>query len=140
MKKIAFLVVLVTILTAGAGAAFAAANETVGFLDEAYVLSQYGKFKQAQEQFEQIGRKKSEAAKAAFDKETDDAKKQQIVQNMQLEMREEEAKLLSPVFQELNRIVEKVAKAKGVTIVVNKGLVYYGGVDLTNDVVTELKR
>lgn len=139
MKKFAILIAVVFAIMATSTAVFAA-NEKVGFLDEAYVLSQYDKFRQAQEQFEQIGRKKSETAKAAFDKETDDTKKAQIVQNMQLEMREEEAKLLSPVFQELNRIVEKVAKAKGVTIVVNKGLIYYGGVDLTNDVITELKR
>ncbi|MDL2298493.1 OmpH family outer membrane protein [Synergistaceae bacterium OttesenSCG-928-D05] len=139
MKKFAILIAVVFAIMATGTAVFAA-NEKVGFLDEAYVLSQYDKFRQAQEQFEQIGRKKSETAKAAFDKETDDTKKAQIVQNMQLEMREEEAKLLSPVFQELNRIVEKVAKAKGVTIVVNKGLIYYGGVDLTNDVITELKR
>jgi len=138
MKKFAILIAVVFALMA-TGTAFAAA-EKVGFLDEAYVLSQYDKFRQAQEQFEQIGRRKSETAKAAFDKETDETKKARIVQNMQLEMREEEAKLLSPVFQELNRIVEKVAKSKGVTIVVNKGLVFYGGLDLTNDVITELKR
>lgn len=139
MKKFAILLVVVFAAALFAPAAFAA-TDTIGYIDREYVLSQSDKFKQAGEQFEQIGRKKSEAAKAAFDKETDDVKKAQIAQNLQLEMREEEEKLMRPVKEELDRITAKVAKAKGVTVVVNKGLVYYGGIDLTNDVVTELKR
>ena len=42
--------------------------------------------------------------------------------------------------KEVNDTISKVAKAKGVTIVLNKVLVYYGGVDLTQDVITALKR
>ena len=67
-------------------------------------------------------------------------KKAQIVQNLQLEMRQEESKLMSPVLKEVNDTISKVAKAQGVTIVLNKVLVYYGGVDLTRDVITALKR
>ncbi len=55
-------------------------------------------------------------------------------------MREEEAKLMNPILKEINETIAKVAKAKGITIVLNKGLVYYGGIDITNDVVTALKR
>jgi len=62
------------------------------------------------------------------------------VQSLQLEMREEEAKLMNPILKEINETIAKVAKAKGITIVLNKGLVYYGGIDITNDVVTALKR
>ena len=62
------------------------------------------------------------------------------MQSLQLEMREEEAKLMNPILKEINETIAKVAKAKGITIVLNKGLVYYGGIDITNDVVTALKR
>ena len=55
-------------------------------------------------------------------------------------MREEEAKLMNPVLKEVNDTIAKVAKQKGVTIVVNKALVYYGGIDLTQDVVNALKK
>jgi len=79
-------------------------------------------------------------AKAAFDKETDDKKKAVIVENLQLDMRNEEAKLMTPILKEVNNVIAKVAKAKGITIVLNKGLVIYGGIDITNDVVTALKR
>ena len=68
------------------------------------------------------------------------SKKSEIVQNLQFEMREEEAKLMNPVLKEVNDTIAKVAKQKGVTIVVNKALVYYGGIDLTQDVVNALKK
>ena len=40
-------------------------------------------------------------------------------------MREEEAKLMNP-YLEINEITGS-GEAKGITIVLNKGLVYYGG-------------
>jgi len=72
--------------------------------------------------------------------ETDDKKKADIVENLQLDMRNEETKLMTPILKEVNNVIAKVAKAKGITIVLNKGLVIYGGIDITNDVVTALKR
>lgn len=122
------------------GATAFAADEKVGFVDDMAILQQFSKFKQAQQQLETISKKKSDAAKAAFDKETDEKKKAQIVQGLQLEMRQEESKLMSPVLKEVNDTISKVAKTKGVTIVLNKVLVYYGGIDLTQDVITALKR
>jgi outer membrane protein len=62
------------------------------------------------------------------------------VQNLQLEMRQEESKIMTPILKEVNDTIAKVAKSKGITIVFNKALVYYGGVDLTPDVITALKR
>jgi len=139
MRKVFILMAAVmAIFTAGAVAS--AAEEKVGFVDDMAILQQFPKFKQAQQQLEAISKKKSDAAKAAFDKETDDKKKAQIVQNLQLEMREEESKIMNPILKEVNDTIAKVAKSKGITIVFNKALVYYGGVDLTPDVITALKR
>lgn len=122
------------------GAISYAAEDKVGYVDDMGVLQQFSKFQQAQKQLDELGKKKSNAAKAAFDKESDEKKKSTIVQNLQLEMREEEAKLMNPVLKEVNETIEKVAKQKGVTVVVNKVLVYYGGIDLTQDVVNALKK
>lgn len=140
MKNFAFLLSAILIVVFACVSACAAADEKVGYVDEMSVLQQFDKFKKAQKQIEDIGKKKSDAAKAAFDKETDDKKKAEIVQGLQLEMREEEAKLMTPILKEISDMIAKVAKAKCVTIVLNKGLVFYGGVDLTNDVITALKR
>ena len=140
MKKTALLVMIAVMAILTFGTVSFAANDTVGYVDDMAILQQFSKFKQAQQQLETLSKKKSDAAKAAFDKETDEKKKANIVQGLQLEMREEESKLMSPVLKEVNDTISKVAKAKGVTIVLNKVLVYYGGVDLTQDVITALKR
>ncbi len=139
MKKLVIALVTILAVFSVYSVAFAA-DEKVGYVDEMAVLQQFPKFKQAQQQIDAIGKKKSDAAKAAFDKETDDKKKAKIVQNLQLDMRQEESKLMTPILKEVNDTIAKVAKSKGVTIVLNKGLVYYGGIDITNDVVTALKR
>ena len=139
MKKTAALLLAIAALFAF-GAISYAADDTVGYVDDMGVLQQFSKFQQAQKQLDELGKKKSNAAKAAFDKESDEKKKSEIVQNLQFEMREEEAKLMNPVLKEVNDPIAKVAKQKGVTIVVNKALVYYGGIDLTQDVVNALKK
>mgnify|MGYP001415187003 CR=1 FL=1 len=139
MKRTAIILVAVLALFSMYSVAFAA-DEKVGYIDDMAVLQQFPKFKQAQQQLDAIGKKKSDVAKAAFDKETDDKKKAVIVENLQLDMRNEEAKLMTPILKEVNNVIAKVAKAKGITIVLNKGLVIYGGIDITNDVVTALKR
>ncbi|MDO4560503.1 MAG: OmpH family outer membrane protein [bacterium] len=139
MKKTAALLLAIAALFAF-GAISYAADDKVGYVDDMGVLQQFSKFQQAQKQLDELGKKKSNAAKAAFDKESDEKKKSTIVQNLQLEMREEEAKLMNPVLKEVNDTIAKVAKQKGVTIVVNKVLVYYGGIDLTQDVINALKK
>ena len=139
MKKTAALLLAIAALFAF-GAISSAAEDQVGYVDARGVLQQFSKFQQAPKQLDELGKKKSNAAKAAFDKESDEKKKSDIVQNLQLEMREEEAKLMNPVLKEVNDTIAKVAKQKGITIVINKALVYYGGIDLTQDVANALKK
>ena len=139
MKKTAALLLAIAALFAFGAISYAAADK-VGYVDDMGVLQQFSKFQQAQKQLDELGKKKSNAAKAAFDKESDEKKKSDIVQNLQLEMREEEAKLMNPVLKEVNDTIAKVAKQKGITIVINKALVYYGGIDLTQDVANALKK
>jgi len=139
VKKTAALLLAIAALFAF-GAISYAAEDKVGYVDDMGVLQQFSKFQQAQKQLDELGKKKSNAAKAAFDKESDEKKKSDIVQNLQLEMREEEAKLMNPVLKEVNDTIAKVAKQKGITIVINKALVYYGGIDLTQDVANALKK
>lgn len=140
MKKISVLLLAVFIMTFAAGAGTAWATDKVGFVDETYVLSQSAKFTKAQEELNKLGQTKSAAAKVAFDKETDEKKKAQIVQQMQMELKEAENKTIPPIFAEISDIIAKVAKSKGITIVLNRRLVFYGGIDITEDVVKEIKR
>ena len=131
------LVALVVVTVAG-GAAFAAAD-TVGVINSQGIISQHPKFKEAADQLQQIGRQKEGEAKAAADKETDPAKKAQVVQAKRMELAKEEERLMGPIFKDCEAAVRTVAKAKGVTVVLEKASVYFGGMDITDDVVKQLK-
>jgi outer membrane protein len=47
---------------------------------------------------------------------------------------------MQPLFNDIDQAVRVVATAKQVTVVVDKTALFYGGVDITDDVVQELKR
>lgn len=140
MKKVSAILLALFVLTLSVGVGVASAADKVGYIDDGRVLSQSEKFKKAQESLQKLGATKTSAAKAAFDKEKDEKKKAQIVQNMQLELREAENKMITPIYSEINTIIAKVAKAKGVTIVVSNRFVLFGGVDITDDVIKEIKK
>ena len=78
--------------------------------------------------------------KMAVDKETDQNKKAQIFSAKRNELAQEEQRLMQPIFQEAQLAVRTVAKIKGVTVVIEKSAVYFGGIDITDDVIQELKK
>jgi outer membrane protein len=122
-----------------AGAA-TAAEEKVGGIDPQKVLFQHPKYEQTLKQIKTIADQKQEQAKVAIDKESDNNKKAEIFQAMRKEIAEEEQKLMQPLFKDIDLAVRAVAAAKQVTVVVDKTALFYGGVDITDDVVQELKR
>lgn len=140
MKKVSAILLAVFVLTLAVGTGVAAAADKVGYIDDGRVLSQSEKFKKAQESLQKLSVTKTNAAKAAFDKEKDEKKKAQIVQNVQLELREAENKMITPIYSEINAIIAKVAKAKGVTIIISNRFVLFGGIDITDDVIKEIKK
>ncbi|MDR1021453.1 MAG: OmpH family outer membrane protein [Synergistaceae bacterium] len=137
-----FLWVLALSLLFGAFAASqaAAAEEKVGGIDPQRVLFQHPKYEGTLKQIKEIADSKQEQAKVAIDKETDNNKKAEIFQTMRREIAEEEQKLMQPLFKDIDLAVRTVATAKQVTVVVDKTALFYGGVDITDDVVQELKR
>ena len=117
-----------------------AAEERVGGIDPQRVLFQHPKYEQTLQQIKKIADDKQNVAKVAIDKETDNNKKAQIFQDMRREIAEEEQKLMQPLFRDIDLAVRAVANAKKVTVVVDKTALFYGGVDITDDVVQELKK
>lgn len=140
MKKVSAILLALFVLTLTVGAGVASAADKVGYINDVQVLSQSEKYKKAQESLQKLSVTKTNAAKAAFDKEKDDKKKAQIVQNVQLELREAENKMITPIYSEINGVIAKVAKAKGVTVVLNNRFVLFGGIDITEDVIKEIKK
>ena len=121
-------------------AAFAAEEEKVGGIDPQKVLFQHPKYEQTLRQIKNIADKKQNEAKVAIDKESDDNKKAELFRKMRMEIAEEEQKLMQPLFKEIDLAVRTVATAKKITVVVDKTALFYGGIDITDDVVQELKK
>jgi len=121
-----------------AGAAYA--QDVMGCVDPQKIMFQHPKFEQIQKQVRDVTNKKQEEAKVAIDKETDDKKKAQIFQNKRTEAANEERKLMEPLFKDINLAIRTVANAKKITVVVDKGAVFFGGTDITDDVIADLKK
>lgn len=134
----------ILLLAVAAGIIFAsaalAAEERVGGIDPQRVLFQHPKYEQTLQQIKKIADTKQNEAKVAIDKETDNNKKSQIFQDMRRVIAEEEQKLMQPLFRDIDLAVRTVANAKKVTVVVDKTALFYGGIDITDDVVQELKK
>ncbi len=120
------------------GAAFA--QDVMGCVDPQRIMFQHPKFEQIQKQVRDVTNKKQEEAKAAIEKETDDKKKAQIFQNKRTEAANEERKLMEPLFKDINLAIRTVANTKKITVVVDKGAVFFGGTDITDDVIAQLKK
>lgn len=138
-KKITAVVMVtlfMTFLVAGA----ALAQESVGCVDPQKIMFQHPKFAQIQKQVKDITTKKQQEAKTAIDKEKDDKMKAKIFQDKRTEAANEERKIMEPLFKDINLAIRTVANAKKITVVVDKSAVFYGGNDITEAVIVELKK
>jgi outer membrane protein len=138
-KKLILLAVLsVFSLAIASGVALAA--EKIGVIEPNTVLSQHPKMAQVRKQVQEVLQKKQEEAKAAIAKEKDDKKKAEIYQTKQNEAAVEEQKLMAPILKDIDVAIRSVAKAKGLTLVIDVAQALMGGVDITQDVIAELKK
>lgn len=116
-----------------------AASDRVGYIDAQRILMSHPKYETSQKHLDEFVQKKTDEARTAAEQEQDASKRMMIIDNARRESGNEEMRIMNPITVEINAIIEKVAKAKSVTIVLNKALIYFGGIDLTEDVVKEVK-
>ena len=137
-----FLVLSVTaiVFVLAAGGAANAAVDSVGVIDMYEVTNNHPKMNDAKAQLATISRQKETEAKAAADKESDPAKKAQIVQAKRMELAKEEQKIMDPIFRDCQQAVREVAVNKKLTLVLNKSVVLIGGSDFTQDVIQQLAK
>jgi len=137
-----FLVLSVTaiVFVLAAGGAANAAVDSVGVIDMYEVTNNHPKMNDAKAQLATISRQKETEAKAAADKESDPAKKAQIVQAKRMELAKEEQKIMDPIFRDCQQAVREVAVNKKLTLVLNKSVVLIGGSDITQDVIQQLAK
>lgn len=88
-------------------------------------------------------RQEVEAVKKEFDeksKNMNDEEKQKLYNQYQEKLQLKEKDLLEPLKKKVDEAVVAVGKKKGLMVVVDKSAVAYGGLDVTADVVAELKK
>ncbi|MDR1580355.1 MAG: OmpH family outer membrane protein [Synergistaceae bacterium] len=112
-----------------------AASDKIGFIDTQRILVAHPRYAESQKYVDEFITKKSDEARAAAEKEPDQQKRMLIIDTARQESGVEEMRIMNPLTEEINKVIESAAKAKGVTVVVEKVYIFYGGVDLTDDVI-----
>ena len=133
-------VAAIAVLGVLAFGSLASAEEKIGVIDSQKIVFQHPKFEGITKQMQQISKTKETEMKTAVDSEKDQDKKAEIYQAKRRELAQEEQRLMQPLFQEAQMAVRTVAKLKSITVVIEKGAVYFGGIDITDDVIQELKK
>ncbi len=107
-----------------------------GIVNPDAVLANYPKFAQARQQLATLAQQKDKEIRAEKDK----TKQQNLIMEAQKQLATEERKLMEPVMNDVNTAIAKVAKAKKLGMVHSSLTVLYGGVDITQDVIAEMKK
>jgi outer membrane protein len=71
--------------------------------------------------------------------EKDLEEKRRLSESRQTKLTERERELMTPIFQECQRALESVMKNKKMTVIMEVDAVYFGGTDITEDVIRQLK-
>ena len=128
-------VVALALTQSGSGIA-SAATSSVGVVDYRQVGSQHPQLAAANAEMQ----KASQEAQADFETKSasmnDQEKSDYYQQTMQRLQQNEE--LMEPIENSIQDAVKKVAEKKGLSVVIEKGAVVYGGQDVTQDVIKEL--
>ena len=139
-RLLGMVLVVAFVMALGAGTALAAEDVKMGVLDPQKVLFNHPHFKATQEKIQKITENKQSEAKMAIDAESDNKKKAEIYQKKREEAALEEQKLMEPLFKQVDTAIRTVATAKKLAIVFDKNVAFFGGVDITDDVIQELKK
>ena len=85
--------------------------------------------------------KASQEAQADFETKSasmNDQEKSDYYQQTMQRLQQKNEELMEPIENSIQDAVKKVAEKKGLSVVIEKGAVVYGGQDVTQDVIKEL--
>ena len=118
-------------------ASAAAADSAVGVVNYQMLVAQSPDmqgYKAAMQQEEQYAQAEFESKSASMSNE----EKQNYASQLKERLGNKQRELLEPIYKKIDAAIEKIAKKKGLSIVVDKGFVVYGGVDITGEVGSSL--
>lgn len=128
----------VTSMGSMTGGVASAASSAVGVIDYRQVMSQHPGLEAANAQMQ----KEVETAQQDFEAksaEMNDQQKAEYYQQTQQRLAQKQADLIDPLSKQVEATVKTVAESKGLSVVIDKGAVVYGGQDITQDVIKKLK-
>ena len=117
--------------------ASAAPASSVGVVNYQMVVQQHPDLAKVQTTMQA----ESEAAKKEFDAKAaslGDKEKQEYYMQLQQRLQLKNQELMVPLFSKVDAVIKEVADAKGLSVVVDKGAVIYGGQDITDDCVKKV--
>jgi outer membrane protein len=111
----------------------------VGVVDPQKLLFQHPQFDSVAKHILDVSRQKGNEVRFALEKETDPEKKADILKAANLEMVEAEERLMSPIHKDCRDALVAVMKKKNITIVLKIDAAYFGGTDITEEVIAQMK-
>jgi outer membrane protein len=135
LRKFLVTLALFAVILNVSGTALYAATDKIGFIDTQRILVAHPKYEASQKSVDDFITKKSEEARAAAEKETDPSKRMEIIDTARRESGREELRVMNPITEDINKIIETVAQSKGITVVMERVYIFFGGTDLTEDVI-----
>ena len=115
----------------------AAPSSNVGVVNYQMVVQQHPDLAKVQTAMQA----ESEAAKKEFDAKAaslGDKEKQEYYMQLQQRLQLKNQELMVPLFSKVDAVIKEVADAKGLSVVVDKGAVIYGGQDITDECVKKV--
>jgi outer membrane protein len=112
--------------------ASAAAASNVGVVNYQILVQQHPDMAKVQSTMQA----ESEAAKKEFDAKAaslGDKEKQEYYMQLQQRLQLKNQELMVPIFNKVDTVIKEVSEAKGLSVVVDKGAVIYGGADITDE-------
>ena len=125
-------------LTQSGGIA-SAAGSNVGVIDQQQVLSEYPDAQSIEDQMNAA----LDEIKKDFDAKSggmSDQEKQDYYKQCMQRAEQKRQELVEPLIKSVDEAIKKTADAKGLTVVIEKAAVIYGGQDITQDVIKNLTK
>ena len=116
-----------------------AASSNVGVVDYSQVMNQHPKVQAASTEMQtavQEAQKEFEEKSANMN----DNEKRDYYTQTQQRLQQKNQELMEPITKSVEESVKKVAEQKGLSVVLEKGAVVYGGVDITQDVLKQVSK
>ena len=132
-------VVALALTQSGSGIASAAGSSNVGVIDMQQIMSQHPKLQTMEEELQQA----VTDAKKEFEEKSanmSDQEKQAYYMQTQERLQQKRQSLIEPLVNSVTDASKAVADAKGLSVVLDKSTVIYGGQDITQDVLKKLSK